>query len=385
MTQRRKILFLASWYPNREKELEAVFIRRHAEAAALFCDVCVFYVHLGDLGGGGGRETVGGVDTVVSYGIDPARSLGRARKPLMLAEYTALAAATLPGVLWRFGRPDVVHLHHLWPAVMPALAVARLTGAPLVWTEHSSNFDVLVAETPKGAFARHAGRRASAILPVSAALRRRMEEAGIAGRYTVLPNAVEAGPGPLPAAPRRPGPPRLLHVSTIIDSVKNVSGIVRALAIVAGHGRQFACDIVGDGPDRDAIAGLVRGLGLDDGRVIMHRYSPPEIIRAMMRDADLFVLNSFQETFSVVAAEALAEGTPVVATRCGGPEDFVTDDVGRLVPPGDDAALAAAIEQVIDRRASFDPVALSAYAVGRFGYDAVGARLRDVYERVMAR
>ena len=71
----------------------------------------------------------------------------------------------------------------------------------------------------------------------------------------------------------------------------------------------------------------------------------------LMRHLDVLVLPSHQEPFGTVLAEAMAVGTPVVATRVGGLPEVVDDGVtGRLVAPGDPAQLAAAVLEVLARR-----------------------------------
>jgi len=80
--------------------------------------------------------------------------------------------------------------------------------------------------------------------------------------------------------------------------------------------------------------------------------------------------------------EALASGKPVVVTRCGGPEDFVTDETGMLVPVDDDQALADAIGKVCGNLGKYSPARISQFAAKRFGFDAVVSQLTEVYETV---
>jgi len=87
----------------------------------------------------------------------------------------------------------------------------------------------------------------------------------------------------------------------------------------------------------------------------------------------------------VVLTEALACGTPVVATRCGGPEDIVNDQAGVLVPPDDPEALACGIEHVLDRRADYNPAQLRAYALDNFGLQTVGRRILNLYSEALER
>ena len=102
-----------------------------------------------------------------------------------------------------------------------------------------------------------------------------------------------------------------------------------------------------------------------------------------MQQSAALILPSRAESLGMVLVEALACGTPVVATRCGGPEDIVNEQVGILVPPEDPQALANGIEHVLDRQAAYDPVKLRTHALENFGLQSVGDRLADVYEEAV--
>jgi teichuronic acid biosynthesis glycosyltransferase TuaC len=134
--------------------------------------------------------------------------------------------------------------------------------------------------------------------------------------------------------------------------------------------------------ERDAaeVRSLVAALGLQDRVRFIGEVAPADVATLMRRSA-LLVVPSRRESFSLVTAEALASGTPVVATRCGGPEEILTPDTGELVPVGDPAALAIAIEATLSRR--YDPQRLRQYAVERFGRAAAARRLGTLYARVM--
>ena len=117
-------------------------------------------------------------------------------------------------------------------------------------------------------------------------------------------------------------------------------------------------------------------------KVTFHGLKPKPAVAEFMRRADLFVLPSLFETFSAPAAEALATGTPVLATRCGGPEEFVVDDVGVLVSPGDADALRGGLDYMLDRLQRYSRRGLSQYARERFSLEVVGAKLHAVYQAV---
>jgi glycosyltransferase involved in cell wall biosynthesis len=140
----------------------------------------------------------------------------------------------------------------------------------------------------------------------------------------------------------------LLCVARFSDERKNVDLLLRAYARLARRRPALPeLYLVGEPPlpetmrllHRLGIAERVRILGLRCGEELAELY----------RDAQLFVLSSDEEGLGIVVLEAMASGLPVVSTRCGGPETAVVDgETGFLTPVGDVAALADAIERVLD-------------------------------------
>src|SRR4029079_1767278 len=109
-----------------------------------------------------------------------------------------------------------------------------------------------------------------------------------------------------------------------------------------------------------------------------------DLVGEIQRSA-LLVLPSRSESLGMVLVEALACGTPVVATRCGGPEDIVDERVGVLVPPEDPEALAAGMEQVLVSGDRFDRETLRAHALDRLGGDPVVEQYGRLYEAAVGR
>jgi glycosyltransferase involved in cell wall biosynthesis len=110
---------------------------------------------------------------------------------------------------------------------------------------------------------------------------------------------------------------------------------------------------------------------------------PPDKVAEVMRRSTLLVLPSRRETLGAVLIEALACGTPVVATRCGGPEDVVTESVGRLVPKEDPSSLAEAMEAVLDQRQCYDRQVLRNYIAEHFSWQNVAAQTIDLYRSAL--
>ena len=94
------------------------------------------------------------------------------------------------------------------------------------------------------------------------------------------------------------------------------------------------------------------------------------------------MLASRHESFGVVVIEALASGLPVVATRCGGPEEIVTPEVGELAPAEDPSALADAMSRLVRRQ--LDGAAIRRYFESAYASSTVCRRLERMYEDVLA-
>lgn len=225
--------------------------------------------------------------------------------------------------------PDVVLAHGMYtlPAGEVARRLARQAGVPYVVGMHGSDVTQVIARAPHAARATLAG--AAATIYVSAALRDRALGLGLPRRGAhVVPNGVDTGTF-APEAPRTatdPNAPRLLFVGNLlpVKGADRLPAIVSAVRTLAPGAR---LDVVGDGPLRCRLAAE-----LGDAATLHGRLAAQEVARHMRR-CDVLLVPSRQEGWGCVASEALACGTPVVATAVGGLPEAVGDPA-RLVPEG---------------------------------------------------
>lgn len=176
-----------------------------------------------------------------------------------------------------------------------------------------------------------------------------------------------------PPWPREPSGPVVGFVGRLVPR-KGALDLVKAAPAIRAVRPDVRIVIAGDDPYDDEgseYAAAVRASGAVDhvGRVS----DAPSILGHF----DVLVLPSLQEPFGTVVAEAMAAGTPVVATRVDGLPELVQDGVtGALVDPGDTAALAVAVLRVLDDRAAMSAAARR--AAERFGADAYAERVHDL-------
>jgi glycosyltransferase involved in cell wall biosynthesis len=122
-------------------------------------------------------------------------------------------------------------------------------------------------------------------------------------------------------------------------------------------------------------------------RVEFVGFQSQAVVSEWMRQARLFVLPSLEEGQGVVLLEALASGTPVVASDVDGIRDVVVPVVGMRVPPADPAALALALAQLLSSdAATWQRMSQAARrrAVEIYDWDKIAARFVEIYEKMMA-
>jgi glycosyltransferase involved in cell wall biosynthesis len=174
-----------------------------------------------------------------------------------------------------------------------------------------------------------------------------------------------------------------MMVADLVDRTKNVSGVLRAMAEARRQEPAITLDIIGDGPDRAMLQGLVGDLGLADAVRFHGRIANAEVLRLMAGTGSV-IINSNVETFSVVTGEALASGKPVIATRCGGPTAFITPANGILIDVRSDEQLSAAMVRLVREHGAYPPAHVRTSVGDRFSVDAVGQAFGAIYQRVLA-
>jgi glycosyltransferase involved in cell wall biosynthesis len=284
------------------------------------------------------------------------RRAGGKRRYARLARKTYAAAR-------RF-QPDVVYAHFLAPAGVIAALASR---APLVLTAHGRDVRNIGSVPAIATATRFAVRRAAAVIAVSDYLRRELE--------TKLPDArgktyvVDAGVDlaryrPLDR-PAEPPPPAFLFVGALTER-KNVVRLARAFERL-GEG---TLTYVGDGPLRPQLEGR-RGVRL--AGAVAHDEIP-----ARLAASDVLCQPSLIEPFGQALLEAMACARSVVATRIGGPPEFVTADAGVLVDPLDEAAIADAMRRAAALGTPNPPAREAAAA---HDVNAQAGRIEEILER----
>jgi glycosyltransferase involved in cell wall biosynthesis len=252
--------------------------------------------------------------------------------------------------LRREGGFDLIDAHYFYPDGVAAAMLGRRLGVPVVITARGTDLNLIAQYRLPRRMIRWAARQAAGVVAVSQALKERLAALGVeTERIQVLRNGVDLelfhprGREELRAELGLRGP-MLLSVGNLL-AFKGHGLIIEALSLLPG------CELViaGEGPDRAAFDALARQAGVS-ARVRFAGSLSQHDLRRYYCAADALVLASSREGWPNVLLEAMACGTPVVATRVGGvPEIVKSLDAGVIVEQRSAAAIAQSIGSLLAR------------------------------------
>jgi glycosyltransferase involved in cell wall biosynthesis len=384
----KKILWLASWYPNRADPLNGDFIERHARAAARFNDIQVIHVL---------KEEAGSVEAPSTERRHYAENLHaeiiyyRTRRfrmrwlETLFSNYRFLSLYLRSVRAYRKtqGDPHCIHVHialkaglvalwYKWRFRIPYLVSEQWTGLCPEAIPNIRERSFVFRKLWKIVMNQAAGYSA-----VSDYLSQQIRQQFSIPEGTVIPNVVDTGI--FYPAPQKKLPFHFIHISTL-KFQKNPEEMLEAAAILKTREIDFRFSIVG--PATEELRKLAMQLGLeaevDFKGVVLHPF-----LAEMMRAAHALVLYSRFETFGCVLIEANASGLPVVVSDIPVLHETVREGInGVFVPLGDPGRLADAMLSLIQDRIHFDKAEMVRTVVEKYSFEQVGGQFDELYNHL---
>lgn len=378
------ILFLTSWYPTDNNPTLGNFIRSHAEASALYNKVDVVYVSKSEV-----LDNIFEIENKQFYQL--SEHIVKFKKPThkihiinrLITYYRYIKAYQI--VLSKLNqKPDIIHLNIIYPVGLLAIWLKWFWHIPLVYTENWSIYQPENRHQIKK-FRRYAFKliiqQSDCILPVSQQLANEMIQFKKFKAYRIIPNTINTSiftfnPKTLS------NEFRFLHVSTAVDEVKNVSGILNAFSELLKIDAQNHLSIVTDGqlePHQKHAADLK----ISPDKISFIGQQTALQVAQWMHHSHVFVLFSNYENLPLVMIESFATGTPVIASNVGGIAEHFSDEFGYLVEKQDEKALLQAMLDTKANYSKFNFEQISAYSNTHFSQNAVGKQFTEVYHALI--
>lgn len=381
-----KVLVLPSWYPTRDDPLNGIFFREQAESLNQYVDVAVLYLNpiklkqpkkfLFTKRKNISREN-GLLTCQYNYEWMPKNITLRHKI------YEKRLIEGYIGVIEKFGKPDLIHAHVSYPAGYGAMILSNKFKTPFIVTEHASFFQNFLM-TKYGSYINQVLTEADYYTAVSYYVQNIITKNG-RRQCEVIPNFINADKFNLVNKPKiaQVDTFNLVHVSLMNDT-KRIDILLRSLHMIISdyNYKNIHLHLIGDGPDRQKYEDLASELGLQN-YCTFHGYVDNNILGRYLNSSNALVISSKIETFCISGIESMACGLPVISTRCGGPEDYITEEVGILVENEDVDSLSKGIVELINNYDKYDANNIQKYVHDNYSAQVVCEKIINIYQSLI--
>lgn len=370
------ILLLTHSYPHKSNTLKSIFIKEQAKVLSLFSNV-----------------------TVVLFRVDYSQFKIFSKYTFIkkvcgnLTEYEVTIKKSLPGITqikyllntYRFidkeilkkTRIDIIHSHLSYPAGFLGTIIQKRKGIPNVITEHTR-----IQAYSRSWFHKfclnYTFINAGHIISVSNTLKTEIDKI-FHRSISVIPNFVSVEKFKLSS--------KKLTDKLSIGFIGGLGNYNKGLDILLQSisrfdNRDVLLQIGGGGSLIDDFKRSADELGIGMN-CKFYGEIPRDKITEFYSGIDLFVLPSRYETFGIVLIEAMSCGIPVIATRCGGPEDIITQETGLLIEKDNIDELTSAIKSMWGNLVYYNKDIIRKYAKENFGQEIFIERITDLYKEIL--
>ena len=377
--QAMNILHLPSWFPTPDDPTLGNFCIRMIDALPRECRSVILSVC-------NGKELEKPFEVHETHGTNHIHVQVVVRPPKIHAlrklQILRMYQSGLDYIKRHFFTPDLIHLHVAHPVGRIALLWKKRYGIPYLLTEHWSVYQPTNSDVMRGRLKRTIVRvtnNAAAVMPVSLDLQHCMESHGIHNHFKVIYNSVDTDlfhPGTLSKSDKK----RILHISTLVDEVKNFSGILRTVGRLRQQRDDFELHVIHD-YDAAGFKDFVQTNHLEDCVFFHGKKASAEVAQAY-RESDFLVLFSNFENLPCVITEAFASGIPVISTAVGGIPEIISPERGILVPAGDEEALLQGMSGLLDHCREYNRDAIRDYALRTFAAPEIGRQIFEEYKKI---
>lgn len=280
-------------------------------------------------------------------------------------------------ILKENGYPDIVHAHFTLPGAISSF-IKKKYRIPLVVTEHNSEIHKDKLNSAIYPLGKIAYKNADRIISVSASLSESIKK-HFGFESTVISNISDISFFNYREKEKK-NAFRFISVGTLIYQ-KGFDLLIEAFG-KTNFGKDVFLDIIGDGILKEDLQSEIEKLGLENQIKLLGRMDRQKIGQRM-HESDAFVLSSRGETFGLVYIEAMAAGLPLIATACGGPEEYVNEENGILVPVENVESLSKAMHKMFTNIDSFNRRRISETTVLKFSSGTISDQLSDLYNKVL--
>lgn len=273
---------------------------------------------------------------------------------------------------------DVIHIHSSYVAYFTAF-IKKILCCPLVITEHWSALNVKQIRERDRVRANMSYPFADAIICVSKTLSESVKR-NFGRDNIVIHNMVSDSFFKREVSNHDSQSIIFVGVGSLIPG-KAFDVLIKGFSGMKDNGN-CKLYILGEGSEHNKLQQLIEADNLQS-KVFLLGQKKPEDVARLINSSDCFVLTSRGETFGIVYIEAMAKGKPVIATRCGGPENFVDESNGLLIPVDDIEATSKAMDFMRENARKYDSDSIRENCYNNFSEEFVTGQILKVYRSLV--
>jgi L-malate glycosyltransferase len=386
MSNQRAILFLASWYPVNSNPSHGIFIRNHAIALSHFQNVAVVYAYSSEEGPHYKVEHKNVNQNLTEYFIKFPKSGFPLRSLQSFLNFKKAHGVLINYLIQKHIDPIAIQVNVVFPVAVVLSMYKKTFKVKHTVLEHWSGYlksDGNYTGSIMKYFTKQCIAYAGKVWHISMPQKNAMLLHGLKANYELIYNAVNT----TVFKPLKEGGTtekvQLLHVSSLVEREKNISGTFKVLKKLQDAGYDFNLVVAGgDGVDLYNAKKLAGELKLHNVKFAGNL--PPEKIAELMQQSGALILFSNFEGMPVVALEALSCGLPVFATKVGQLPFIIKEEFGGLCDAGDPKEMYQLLENYFEGKYKFNSQAMRQFIMQYASYDAVGKQMNGYYKEVIA-
>ncbi|WP_299670703.1 glycosyltransferase [uncultured Polaribacter sp.] len=342
MNNKLHILFLCGWYPSRVLPTNGDFIERHARAVSLKHKVTVFHMITDN-------NCIKNMEVVSTKEEHLTVHIAYIKPQKIILKKILLFWKAYKLLLGKTDTFDVIHLNEIFPFGIFARQTSKKRNIPYLISEHFTGF--LKTSNFKFSFlkkfiSKHIIRNADTVCPVSNYLSENMQELGFDGNYVTVANVVDTDL----FIPKEKDNKilKLVHVSSLKDEHKNIKGMLRVAKLLDEQVNDFEWKFIGN--NGIGFKEFLKELNIKNGKISFIDHQTQEELVTNLQNASVCISFSNYETFGIVIPEAIACGTPVIATNTGITIDFSEYDFCQVIPIKNEVLL---LQEILNSKKTF--------------------------------
>lgn len=373
LTNKLHILFLCGWFPSKVSPNNGDFIERHAEAVAKKHAVSVLHIITDCNQKVNIKIQSQEKNNVISHIAYLKKTNNSFLKILLYRKAFFLLLAKIDAF-------DLVHLNEIYPFGIFGLYLKWFQKKPFIISEHWTGY--LKSSNKKISYfkkliSKYIVKKSYAICNVSNFLTKNMLQMGFKGNFVTISNVINTKLF-IPKK-KKENHLKLIHVSSLKNEHKNIKGMLNVAKLLDHKIGFFEWKFIGN--NGNDYLNYLKELNLKNGKISFLDHITQKELTTNLQEADLCISFSNYETFGLVIPEAIACGTPVIATETGIAIDFKDTKFCSVIPVKDEMKL---LEEILKYKTTFknlDPKEMHDFVKQKFSIDVINSKFSILYKQ----